>query len=68
MAIIKDKLAGTSRESMRQSAYRTGKPEDAGFESEPEQATKSDDAKRAREAEKYCYGTPDGVNVYTGKK
>lgn len=68
MGIIRDKLAGTPRESVRQSAYRTGKAEDAGFDAEPEVPTRSDDAKRAREAERYCYGEVDGVNVYTGKK
>lgn len=69
MAILKDKLAGNARESVRNIAYSPGNP--GGFEAEPdftELATSGDGNSDARTAERYVDGKAPGLNVRYAKQ
>lgn len=68
MAIIRDKIAGTARESVRSSVYRSDSAQDAGFDAMPTAPETSDRSSDVRSAEQYEKGNLPGVNVYSCKQ
>lgn len=66
--IIRDRIAGTPRESVRSSTYKSDSAQDAGFDSFPNAPETADRSSDVRSAEQYEKGNVPGVNVYTGRK
>lgn len=63
MAIIRDKIAGTARESVRNSTYKSD--DASGFDAIPSAPETADRSSDVRKAEQYEKGNLPGVNVYT---
>ena len=62
MGLIRDKIAGTARESVKHSVYSSDSA--SGFDELPTVADKPDNASNARTAEKYLQDNVSGTNIY----
>jgi hypothetical protein len=68
MALIRDQIASTARESVKRSTYKSDSAQEAGFDAFPNAPETADRSSDVRSAEQYEKGNLPGVNVYVCKQ